>query len=78
MGRHTIFEMHRIPHKVSLKVKLLLLFYLLLIKWDIAFGSSCGVGHSASGMLRYVKVAEVGCEERPLLRDFAEGPMRWI
>jgi hypothetical protein len=48
-----------------LKAKLLLLFYLLLGKWDIAFGSPCGVRPTASGILRCSKVAEIGCRLAP-------------
>ncbi len=63
---HAIFEMHHIPHRVSLKAKLLLeikkyVFYLCLEKWDIVFGSPCRVGLTASGILKCTKVAEIGC-----------------
>ena len=53
-------QTHQIPHKDSLNAKLLLLFY-LLEKRDIAFGSPCGAELTASGILRCVKVAEIGC-----------------
>jgi hypothetical protein len=57
-------QTHQIPHKDSLNAKLLLLFYLLLGKRDIAFGSPCGAELTASGILRCVKVAEIGCVEK--------------
>ncbi len=67
MAWHAIFETHHIPHRVSLKAKLLLevkeyVFYLLLGKWDIAFGSPCGVGLTPSVIL---KVAEIRCRRAP-------------
>jgi len=67
---HTIFETHHIPPGVSLKAKLLLevkkyVFYLLLGKWDIAFGSPCRVGLTSSVILRCAKVAEIGCRRAP-------------
>jgi hypothetical protein len=65
-----IIETHHIPHRVSLKAKLLLevkeyVFYLLLGKWDIAFGSPCGIGLTASVILRCAKVAKIGCRRAP-------------
>jgi hypothetical protein len=70
MAWHAIFETHHIPHRVSLKAKLLLevkeyVFYLLLGKWDIAFGSPCGVGLTSSVILRCAKVAEIGYRRAP-------------
>jgi hypothetical protein len=58
---HAIFETHHIPHKASLKAKLFVLFYLLPGMRDIASGSPCGGELTASGILRSVKVAEIGC-----------------
>ncbi len=40
-------------------------FYLLLGKWDIAFGSPCRVGLTAGVILRCAKVAEIGCGRAP-------------
>jgi hypothetical protein len=70
MAWYEIFETHHIPHRVSLKAELLLevkkyVLYLLLGKWDIAFGSPCGVGLTSSGILRSAKVAEIGCRRAP-------------
>ena len=70
MGWTTMFETHHIPHRVSLKAKLLLevkeyVFYLLLGKWDIAFSSPCWVGLAASVILRSAKLAEIGRRRAP-------------
>jgi hypothetical protein len=70
MAWHAIFETHHIPHRVSLKAKLLLkveeyVLYLLLGKRYIAFGSPCGVGLATSVILRCAKVAKIGCRRAP-------------
>jgi hypothetical protein len=70
MAWHAIFKTHHIPHRISLKAKLLLevkkyVFYLLLGKWDIAFGSPCGVGLTSGVILRCTEVAEIGCRRAP-------------
>jgi hypothetical protein len=75
MAWHATFETYHIPHKASLKAKLLLeikkyAFYLFLGKWDIAFGSPCRVRLTASGILGFAKVAEIGCRRAPAVERF--------
>jgi hypothetical protein len=75
MAWHANFETYHIPHKASLKAKLLLeikkyAFYLFLGKWDIAFGSPCRVRLTASGILGFAKVAEIGCRRAPAVEIF--------
>ena len=63
MAWHAMFETHHIPHKISLKAKLLLgvkecpLF--LLRKWDRAFIPPGGVGLMAGVVLRCSKVTQI-------------------
>lgn len=58
---HVRFVTYHIPHRISLEAKLLLeveeyVFYLLLRKWDHAFGPPCGIGLTTTIVLSCAKV----------------------
>ena len=67
-----MFEMHHIPHRISLKAKLLLeveeyFLYFLLRKWDRAFIPPGGVELTAGVVLRCSKVTQIQCRKAPTI-----------
>ena len=64
MAWRAMFETHHIPHRISLKAKLLLevkkyVLYFLLQKWDQAFIPPGRVGLMAGVVLRCPKVTQI-------------------
>ena len=67
---HPMFETHHIPHRISLKAKLLLeveeyVLYFLLRKWDRTFIPPGGVGFTAGVVLRCPKVTQIWRRRAP-------------
>ena len=70
MAWHAMFETHHIPHRISLKAKLLLeveeyVLYFLLRKWDRTFIPPGGVGFTAGVVLRCPKVTQIWRRRAP-------------
>ena len=74
-----MFETHLIPHRISLKAKLLpeveeYFLYFLLRKWDRVFIPPGGVELTASVVLRCPKVTQIWRQIAPIVETFLMGP----